>query len=142
MTQIWTSHSTEDLAGIARDMMAAVPEARIFGFWGNLGAGKTTFIKVLCELLGVEGDVTSPTFNLVNTYEGTDADIHHFDFYRIEKEEELQEIGLDEYLDSGDFCFIEWPERILSSLPEEMIVVEISSKGPTERLFELKEFMP
>ncbi|MFK7971614.1 MAG: tRNA (adenosine(37)-N6)-threonylcarbamoyltransferase complex ATPase subunit type 1 TsaE [Bacteroidia bacterium] len=142
MLHRWTSHHTDDNVTIAKALLDALPEARVFGFWGNLGAGKTTFIKALCAALGVEEAVTSPTFNLVNTYEGDPGEIHHFDFYRIEKEVEAWEIGVADYLDSGDYCFIEWPERIPGLFPDDMVIVEITSKGETKRQIEVKEFIP
>lgn len=140
MIAAWTTQSPEDLPNVAKALLDRLPSARIFGFWGNLGAGKTTFIKALCAYLGVEEAVTSPTFNLVNSYEAPSGDIHHFDFYRIKKEEEAFEIGIESYWDSGDYCFMEWPEQILSLLPEEMYVIEIEARENGERHIQLKLF--
>ena len=136
----WLSESPDDLSSIAQELLAAVPEARVFGFWGGLGAGKTTLIKALCSVLGVEDPVTSPTFNLVNTYQGAEYEIHHFDFYRIKKEEEAWEIGLMEYLDSGDYCFMEWPGKIEGLLPPEMRMITLKVQGPTVREIYLEDF--
>lgn len=140
MIAAWISKSPEDLPNIAKSLLEKVPGARIFGFWGNLGAGKTTFIKAICAYLGVHEAVTSPTFNLVNSYDGKEGEIHHFDFYRIKKEEEALEIGVESYWDSGDYCFMEWPEQILNYLPEEMYAVEIETEESGERRIILKEF--
>lgn len=142
MSHQWTSYSLADLPQIAEELLRVVPDARLFGFWGNLGAGKTTFIKSLCAHLGVKEPVTSPTFNIVNTYTIQTEEIHHFDFYRMDKEEETEAIGIYEYWDSGDYCFMEWPERILNILPEELWKVELVAKSPSERIITLEEFIP
>lgn len=100
----------------------------IVAFHAPMGAGKTTFIKALCNRLGVSSDaVSSPTFAIVNEYAADSGDaIYHFDFYRITKEEEALDIGLYDYLDSGSLCLIEWPENIAALLPEETLMVDIS----------------
>ncbi len=100
---------------------------RIFAFFGEMGAGKTTFIKALCKILGVSENISSPTFALVNEYkDGSGNPVYHFDFYRIEKEQEAVDIGVNEYFNSGCYCFIEWSEKILHLLPEEALKVHIS----------------
>lgn len=96
---------------------------------GLMGAGKTTLVKYLCEALGVKDEVTSPTFSLVNEYISPEGGlIYHFDLYRIEQEEEALDFGLEEYLYSGNYCFIEWPEKIRNLIPDEyaVIVLEVS----------------
>jgi len=115
----------EDLLRVAQEILASCENDRIFAFYGDLGAGKTTLIKRLCSLLGVEERVSSPTFNLVNVYEGENEDIYHFDFYRIKDEMEALGIGAQEYFDSGEYCFIEWPEKIPNFLPEEAIHIQL-----------------
>ena len=102
-----------------------IGSSKILAFRGEMGAGKTTFIKAFCKVLGTEDTVTSPTFALVNEYEMADSSIYHFDFYRIDEVEEAVNIGFDEYLYSGDFCLIEWAEKVESLLPEETLYVDI-----------------
>lgn len=121
-------HSTTpaDLEPIARKLLDACKTARIFAFFGKLGAGKTALIQHVCKLLGVKEAVTSPTFNLVNEYRGASSMIYHFDFYRIRAEVEAYDLGADEYFDSGEYVFIEWPERIPTLLPTEAVEVRLS----------------
>ena len=99
-------------------------QSNIFAFFGQMGAGKTTFIKAICRALGVEDDVNSPTFTIVNEYRsGKGFPVYHFDFYRINKLQEAIEIGLYDYLDSGCLCIMEWPENIEELLPDETLKV-------------------
>ena len=100
----------------------------VFAFYGKIGAGKTTFIKAVCEQLGVDDTVTSPTFAIVNEYEAAQGrPIYHFDFYRIKKVSEAYDMGCEEYFYSGFPCFIEWPELIEEVLPEETVSVTIEA---------------
>ncbi len=118
--------SIESINETAQQFIEQIGEKKIFAFNGNMGAGKTTFIKSICEELGVTQTVNSPTFSIVNEYEAADGRIiYHFDFYRINKIEEAQEIGIEEYLYSGNLCFIEWSENIASLLPNSIINVNI-----------------
>lgn len=103
-------------------------ENTVFAFYGKMGAGKTTFIKAVCEQLGVQDTVTSPTFAIVNEYEAAQGrPIYHFDFYRIKKVSEAYDMGCEEYFYSGHPCFIEWPELIEEVLPEETVSVTIEA---------------
>jgi len=111
-------------------------EERIIAFHGELGAGKTTLIKAIATQLGVEGAMSSPTFAIVNEYLGTST-IYHFDLYRLEKEDELDGIGFDEYIDSGNWCFIEWPELAGERLPSSALHAYIHVTQ-TERYLELR----
>ena len=119
--------STDGLAAAARQFVEAMGERRVFAFYGKMGAGKTTFIKAICEAMGVEDTVTSPTFAIVNEY-GVNKEfrsVYHFDFYRIKNLREAYDIGTEEYFYSGSPCFIEWPEMIEELLPEDAVRVSI-----------------
>jgi len=118
----------------ARQFIEQIGENTVFAFNGTMGAGKTTFIKAICEELGVTETVNSPTFSIVNEYEGNNGRIiYHFDCYRINKIEEAHEIGIEEYLYSGNLCFIEWAENIASLLPDSVVNVEIKEMENGER---------
>lgn len=108
-------------------------------FNGEMGAGKTTLITAICKFLGVEDTVSSPTFSLVNEYEGDGNLIYHFDFYRIEEEEEAYAIGFEEYEYTGDFLFIEWSERIPNLIPEESHIISIVIENNGLRTLEISE---
>ena len=111
---------------VGANLIKAYPQCRVFAFHGSLGAGKTMLIKAICHELGVLDTVTSPTFTIVNEYERPDnRPIYHFDFYRISSLEEVMDIGYEEYFFSGDFCFIEWPEKVKQLLPEKYVYVTI-----------------
>lgn len=120
--------STDELAKAAREFMAEMGDETVYTFTGEMGAGKTTFINALCRALGVEDDPTgSPTFAIVNEYRSdTTAElIYHFDLYRIENLEQAFDIGIEDYLDSGALCLIEWPDRIDDILPDDTVRVNI-----------------
>jgi tRNA threonylcarbamoyladenosine biosynthesis protein TsaE len=120
------SKSVEDLAGIAKAIVESHPDDRVFAFYGKMGAGKTTLIKAICEVLGVEDTTSSPSFALINQYQAeTRSMIYHFDFYRIKKIEEAFDLGYEEYFYSGEYCFIEWPEKIEELLPENCVYIKI-----------------
>lgn len=108
---------------------------KIFLFYGDMGAGKTTFIKALCEQLGVKEAVTSPTFSIVNEYAGNNAKVYHFDFYRLKNQDEALDMGYEEYFYSGNYCLIEWPEKIPDLLPHHYIKVSIQLQEQQSRLF-------
>ena len=126
MTEI-KIQSLEQIREAARQFIEAMGEHTVFAFYGKMGAGKTTFIKAVCEELGVDDVITSPTFAIVNEYRAEPSGelIYHFDFYRITREEEALDIGLYDYLDSGSLCLIEWPENVAGLLPEETLTVDI-----------------
>ena len=128
------------LQDAAKQLMNCFPEDRIFAFYGAMGAGKTTFIKALCRQLGSPDNVTSPTFALINEYStGKGSVIYHFDFYRIKKLEEAFDLGYEDYIYSGNYCFIEWPEMIESLLPEGIVTVKISEAKNGSRLLEAEK---
>lgn len=122
----------DELDVVAADLLTASKGAKIWLFNGEMGAGKTTLIKAICRNLGVHSVMTSPTFSIVNQYEGNDV-IYHFDCYRLKNEEEAYDIGVEEYLDSGKLCLIEWPEKIASLLPHERFEINLEIASPTER---------
>jgi tRNA threonylcarbamoyladenosine biosynthesis protein TsaE len=127
----------------ARQFVSLIGNHRVFAFYGSMGAGKTTFIKAICEELGVKDVITSPTFAIVNEYslplqsEGDGASLFHFDFYRIKKMEEVYDMGYEEYFYSGALCFIEWPELIEELLPEDAVKVSITEQEDGTRVVEM-----
>ncbi len=114
---ILTAATLSDLPAAAQQLVAFAGTEKIFVFHGDMGAGKTTFIKSLCEALGVKEAVTSPTFSIVNEYRSENVKIYHFDFYRLKNQTEALDMGAEEYFYSGNYCFIEWPEKIPDMLP-------------------------
>jgi len=131
---IEVNHLTE-LTSVAKALISFAGEEQIFIFEGEMGAGKTTFIKAFCRELGVSDVVSSPTFSLVNEYEAQGSVIYHFDFYRIKNLQEAYDIGYEEYFYSGNICLVEWPERITEILPEHYISVQITAGSPDQRTF-------
>lgn len=131
-----------DLSSIddaARELIDTLPDKRIFAFYGEMGAGKTTLIKALCRVLQVTDVTSSPSFGLIYEYRtrGNDS-VYHFDFYRIEHLEEAYDIGYEEYIDSGQYCFIEWPDKVASLLPPETVNVNLQIVGNNERTMEVE----
>ena len=133
MTEI-IINGTGDLDRAARVFLEKSAGSPIVAFYGQMGAGKTTFITALCKALGVKDLVTSPTFTIVNEYrDGSGNPVYHFDFYRINRLSEAMDIGLFEYFDSGFPCFMEWPEMIQELLPEETLKVQILTDDENTR---------
>ncbi len=121
------------LTKVSVQILEAFPESRVFALYGRMGAGKTTLIKELCRKLDVVDEVQSPTFSIINEYKTVEgASVFHFDFYRINKIEEVFDIGYEDYIYSGSYCFIEWPELAEDLLPEGTVRLEIS--GENERV--------
>lgn len=128
--------SLDELKEVAKEVIESLNGRNIVAFCGAMGAGKTTLISSIMEYLGSEDTVTSPTFALVNQYRtATEEVVYHFDFYRINRIEEVFDMGYEEYFYSNDLCLIEWPELIEELLPEEAMVVKIDVLSPTERKF-------
>ena len=131
----------EHIREAAREFINQIGDRRVFAFYGKMGAGKTTFVKAICEELGVEDVITSPTFAIINEY-STNVQrstfnvqrIFHFDFYRIKKLEEVYDMGYEDYFYSGALCFIEWPELIEDILPEDAVRVSIEEQADGSRL--------
>ena len=121
------------LPSVSRQILDAFPASRVFALYGKMGAGKTTLVKAMCNHLGVADEVQSPTFSIINEYKTvSDESVFHFDFYRIRKVEEIFDIGYEDYIFSGSYCFIEWPELAGDLLPEGTVRLEIS--GENERV--------
>ena len=127
-------NSVDGLGEAAKAFLAKFSNERIFAFYGKMGTGKTAFIKALCRELGSTDPITSPTFALVNEYStATGERIFHFDFYRVKSLEEALDIGFDDYIYSGKYCFMEWPENIEALLPDKFVEVKIEVVEPAIR---------
>lgn len=133
--------SLEKIQEAAKTFVANMGDDTVFAFYGKMGAGKTTFVKAICEELGVEDTITSPTFAIVNEYRSDLAGelIYHFDFYRIKKLDEVYDMGYEDYFYSGAICFIEWPELIEELLPGNTVKVSIEELSNGEREVTLSE---
>lgn len=130
-------HDTNALPWAAGKILEFAGENRVFLFHGDMGAGKTTLIKAICEKLKVEDFVSSPTFSIVNEYCTANGSVFHFDFYRIKTESEAFDLGYEDYVYSGNYCFIEWPEKILNLLPPNFVRVRITERSAQERIINL-----
>ncbi len=130
------SFQLHDIQRIAQEVLEQRPK-KILLFNGAMGAGKTTFIKSLCQVLGVKTSTSSPTFSLVNEYETPSGALYHFDLYRLKNEIEALDMGIDEYLYSGNWCFIEWAEKIPDLIPQEHSVITITVGDNEERILHL-----
>jgi tRNA threonylcarbamoyladenosine biosynthesis protein TsaE len=118
--------SLDKIADAAREFVEQIGDKRVFAFYGGMGAGKTTFIKAVCEQLGVKDAVTSPTFAIVNEYASDLGPVYHFDFYRIKNLGEVMDLGFEDYAYSGNLCLMEWPELIEDLLPDNTVNVHIA----------------
>jgi tRNA threonylcarbamoyladenosine biosynthesis protein TsaE len=129
-------NNVDELAAAARQFVEAMGDETVYAFYGEMGAGKTTFINALCRELGVMEDVTnSPSFSIINEYRSdTTAElIYHFDLYRLENIDEAMDIGVEDYFDSGALCLLEWPERIEDMLPDDTVNVTIKINDDNSR---------
>ncbi len=135
-----TASTPEAMTEVAGTILKEFPQQRVFALFGKMGAGKTTLIKAFAKALGVSDTVSSPTFSLVNEYTTENGDpVFHFDFYRIETIEEVYDIGFEEYIYSGEYCFMEWTEKILELLPESYVYISVDEKEDRNRIITYKE---
>ena len=130
-------NSTAELNSVAEQLLDFANGEKFFVFEGEMAAGKTTFIKAFCAILGVDDVVSSPTFSIVNEYDSQAGVIYHFDFYRLKNLQEAYDIGYEEYFYSNEYCLVEWPTKVEELLPEKYIKVEIKITGNEQRLFNL-----
>lgn len=140
MTSTYTIASLNDLTKVAINLIGDYPQARILAFRGAMGVGKTTFIKALCEALEVEDPVNSPSFAIINEYKtAKGTPIYHFDFYRIKTLEEAFDFGYEDYFYSGNYCMIEWPEKIEELLPAQHLEVSLEEQDAGVRAITVTE---
>ena len=133
-------NSLTDLVPVSNQLLALASDVPVWCFYGEMGAGKTTLVKAICDQLGATDSMSSPTFSLVNEYEtASQVPIYHFDFYRIENEQEAMDIGVDEYFYSGHYCFIEWPERATNLIPDHHVEISIKLVNANRRVINLVE---
>ena len=129
----------DEINSVAKKFIELVGERRVFAMYGAMGVGKTTFVKAVCEELGVEDTINSPTFAIINEYHTPkDKIVYHFDFYRIEDVQEAYDFGYEDYFYSKAMCFIEWPERIESILPSDVINLNFSEEEDGSRIIQLE----
>lgn len=130
--------SLSELSSVADEVIEALDGRSVVLLRGGMGAGKTTLVSRIAARLGAEDTVTSPTFALVNQYKGSECRIYHFDFYRIDRIEEVFDLGYEEYFYSGDLCLVEWPEKIEPLIPDDAMVVRITAGEGEQRIFEIE----
>jgi tRNA threonylcarbamoyladenosine biosynthesis protein TsaE len=134
-----TTYSLKDLPSIAKEVIASA-ENKMLLFYGEMGVGKTTLIKEICSQLGVLDTISSPTFSLVNEYQTNKSEtVYHFDFYRIETQEEAYDIGIEDYFDSNDWCLVEWPENVENLLPLEFVEIQLSRLDNNQRNIQINQ---
>jgi tRNA threonylcarbamoyladenosine biosynthesis protein TsaE len=131
--------SLSDLGVVADKFLRLLRDKKVFAFFGSMGVGKTTFIKALCNELGVVEIVTSPTFALINEYQTDKVEtIYHFDFYRINNIEEVYDFGYEDYFFSGNYCFIEWPDKVAEILPGDVVFVQMLENEDGSRTINIR----
>lgn len=135
----YSNVAQEELPSVASSLLKAESANKVWLFIGDMGAGKTTLIKEICKQLGVEDSMSSPTFSIINEYSTREGQkVFHFDFYRIKKEEEAIDIGTEDYFYSGNYCFIEWPERVANLIPNQYTIIKIESVDNRTRTISMK----
>ena len=131
------NYSLNQLSNIAEEVLMFA-EHKVLLFYGEMGVGKTTLIKEIVKQLGVSDNVSSPTFSLVNEYHSKKGDkVYHFDFYRIDKEEEAMDMGIEEYFYSDNWCLVEWPNKVENLLPLKSVIITIATNSNQQRTIEL-----
>ena len=136
MRLLCTIRKEEELERAAQLLLGEFKNNKVFIFSGALGSGKTTYIKYICKVLGVKAGISSPTFSLVNEYECANGSVvYHFDFYRLKNVQEAYDIGYEEYFYSGNYCFIEWPEKIPGLVPQDAVEIKIEVKNEDRELW-------
>jgi tRNA threonylcarbamoyladenosine biosynthesis protein TsaE len=135
---IWIDDESQ-LLEVAQRIIDFAQKQKIFLFYGEMGAGKTTLINSICKCLGVKENTSSPTFSIVNEYKITNNSIFHFDFYRLKSQNEALDLGYEEYFYSGAYCLVEWPEKIPDLLPENYLKIKIEVMDDTKRKVSLTE---
>jgi len=134
----YIAETLNDLTEIAAAISDEYKEDQIFAFYGKMGSGKTTLIKEICQQKGVTGNIASPTFAIINEYITDKKEIlYHFDFYRIEQEEEVYDVGIDDYFYQNAWCLVEWPNKIPNIIPEESITINIQKNSDETRTLEI-----
>jgi tRNA threonylcarbamoyladenosine biosynthesis protein TsaE len=140
VTQHSIQYSLNDLPQVASELLEAGTNFNVWLFFGDLGTGKTTLIKQICTILGVQDRLlSSPTFSIINEYPTASGKVFHFDFYRMKNEREILDLGFEEYFDSENFCFIEWPERLGSLLPDRYFKIRIMDNGTNSRTIQYEK---
>lgn len=133
------SFAIDQVEQVATMLLKSAQNINIWLFYGDLGAGKTTVIKSVCKQLGVaSSELSSPTFSIINEYQGKDCLVYHFDFYRMRNEAEILDLGLEEYFESNAYCFVEWPERLGALMPDKYFKVSITHSGNDSRIIEFE----
>lgn len=133
------SYQLEEINQAAKTIIETAGKEMVWVFQGDMGAGKTTMVKALAELFGISDQVSSPTFGIINHYENMDRQVfYHFDFYRLEDPTEALDIGIDEYFYSGNYCWLEWAEKIGGLLPDSFLLIKISTESETKRTINLQ----
>ncbi|MGB1018333.1 MAG: tRNA (adenosine(37)-N6)-threonylcarbamoyltransferase complex ATPase subunit type 1 TsaE [Chitinophagales bacterium] len=125
--------SEKELVNLAKEILKFAKGIKVFTLYGNLGAGKTTLVKQLCKQLNVKDETSSPTYSIVNEYQNEQNKVYHIDLYRLNSLEEAFEVGLEDYLESGNYCFIEWPQIAKAILPEKIIEIRLEKIDETSR---------
>lgn len=129
-------NNLNEIESVAKQFLVATEGKRHFAFYGSMGAGKTTFIKAVCEQLGTTDTVSSPSFAIINEYNSNSGKIFHFDFYRIKNLEEAYNLGYEDYFFGDDYCFVEWPVKIEELMPEHFTIVKVSVDDNDKRTLE------
>ena len=138
MEKSWRCQSEKELLAIAQELLQSFPNTKKLAFYGEMGAGKTTFSKALCEALQVKDVVSSPTFSIVNEYlSEQNGTVFHFDFYRLKNEQEAFDMGYEDYFYGNAYCLVEWPEKVENLLPSSFAKVQIQVKN-VERIIKIK----